>query len=81
MREWLPINETTPRDRVVPILLWFAWFTPNPAALGARGTMAIGLWGYPMDDDDQPRPCWVSEEGERLGGEPTHWMPLPEAPR
>jgi hypothetical protein len=71
MSEWQPI-ETAPKD----------------------GTIVL-VWGYHEDnleDEDpatrRPWPAWVSvqkhiwwlADGLRQVKDPTHWMPLPEAP-
>lgn len=68
MSEWQPI-ETAPK---------------NTRVLGAlqSGRIEIVRW---FDDkyNKKPRPCWRWYTGYITGereDQPTHWMPLPEAP-
>ena len=62
--EWKPI-ETAPKDGT-KVLLW------------ADGQVEIGDWlpdAHPWNDTS-----WWIEGGQITARNPTHWMPLPEAP-
>jgi hypothetical protein len=66
MTEWQPIK-TAPKDRMI----WL--YSPEQEFAGSG--QFVGMWypgGYWMDEDDQR---------DLVKWPPTHWMPLPEAPR
>lgn len=71
--EWKPI-ETAPKDQTC-VLLW----------VGKENTesgMIIAFWGDEDADNFDPAHWWFEEEwhGNTIGGAPTHWCSLPDAP-
>ena len=61
---WQPI-ETAPRE--VDVLV----YVPN-----VQFPETIAMYCTPRAG----HPLWLDRESERLLGQPTHWMPLPEPP-
>lgn len=72
--EWQPI-ETASKSRTEDLLLWFPWTGHGD------GCVMIGVWGYPPDESSVIGPCWVDPGDFDVLGEPSHWMPLPAAPK
>jgi hypothetical protein len=65
--DWQPI-ETAPKDG--------AGYLVFPTPLFGADQAGVAYW-----DRDEGYECWRDLEGERLDPQPTHWMPLPAAPR
>lgn len=71
MREWQPIA-TAPKDG-------------RDVDLWANGARLASCWWF--DGDDVSEPHWQQRYAEfpegsfSITAQPTHWMPIPEAPR
>ena len=74
MSEWQPI-ETAPKDGTYII----AYFPSH----GRREAYAESAYFVDLELEDDPgRGVWVwSQDGDEPQVQPTHWMPLPEAPK
>ena len=68
MRDWIPVSETTPRDRQL-VLVWYGQ------------THKSFTVAYCTDREDAFDPRWrYAAPGNPPCFGVTHWMPLPEQP-
>lgn len=76
--EWQPI-ETAPKDGT-SVLLWGLW-AGEISGIGKVPGMGIGYYSGSGDYASQGF-LWVDVGGDAYAvwGNPTHWMPLPDAP-
>ena len=77
--EWQPI-ETAPKD-FTPVLLWWIFPIGKPGIQLARWTCWThahsSKWHAECPNGQDCRAAWLYN----TAGFPTHWMPLPAAPR
>lgn len=88
MSDWLPI-ESAPKDGT-PMLLWLKKAPDrNYSVKGVCDNHAIGFWLHSRWSSIEVEDCgtmggemtgWMSDWAS-LDLSPTHWMPLPPAPR
>jgi hypothetical protein len=75
--QWQPI-ETAPKSKTVIL------FAVTDIAEDGRirnWMMATGWWHPGYENDPKVTPwCWEGHQVPKYGVQPTHWMPLPEAP-
>ena len=88
---WISVDDELPRC-YIPYNNWDG--TPSDVlesekviALLSDGTICIATFNQNLDvDTDKPTgsPYWFDEghpeDGDRIGGEVTHWMPMPQQP-
>lgn len=74
MSEWKPIDENTPRMKV--ILMWGETYD-----LGSRKNWKMATGSIHRYDDIGPEEIiWDGQNLQDWDYKPTHWMPIPEPP-
>jgi hypothetical protein len=72
VQKWIPTNERKPNDEQMVLAFW-------PGSSYARDSFASVTF-HASDSDVDGHDAWLDVFGNSED-EPTHWMPLPEAPK
>jgi hypothetical protein len=74
---WQPID-TAPKSKTI---LLFAITDVADDGRVRNWMMATGWWHTGYEDDSKVTQwCWDGHQVPKYGVQPTHWMPLPDAP-